>query len=457
MKLSVFGAGYVGCVTAASLASLGHTVWLVETSESKLAMLRDAECPVVEPGLVPLFSEQIRKKQILPTSSSSQAVTETELALVCVGTPSLSDGTTDIRQVRAVLSEVATTLKTRETPFTLALRSTVPYPFLAGELLPEFEKDLAGRYGKSVSFALNPEFLREGTAMKDFLNPPFIVIGTDHPAAETQLRALHREVHAPVHIVSIGNASLLKYACNAFHALKIVFANEMASLSPLFNADSRLLMDMFCEDRLLNISPAYLRPGFAYGGSCLPKDLRTLGRLSAGAAIQTPLLDSIENSNRQLIEKTLQAVAEFGVRKIGLLGLTFKTGTDDFRNSPLVELAERLLGKGFDIVIYDPDVDMRKIHGQNLRYIEERMRHLTQHLKSDFSAVLREAELLIVGKSIKDIAALLAKVPADRWVLDLTRQLAPRSEKPPILQLETFSRSTEGARVTGSSAASASK
>jgi GDP-mannose 6-dehydrogenase len=438
MKVAVFGAGYVGCVTATSLASLGHTVWLVEISKDKLKILRSAKCPVVEPGIDDILPDQIRKGVVIPSDSPEEAVAATDLALICVGTPSLPDGTTDIRQVTAVFREFVAALKTRHTPYTLALRSTIPYPLIVSELFPVLQKGLPGRYGQDVYFAQNPEFLREGSAMNDFLHPPFIIIGTEHSQAESQLRDLYKQIQGPIHVVHTGTASFLKYACNAFHALKIVFANEIASLAPIFNTDPLQVMEIFCQDPILNISPAYLRPGFAYGGSCLPKDLKTLGRLSSLSAISTPLLDSIEHSNKQLIDRTVQSISDLGVRKIGLIGLTFKSETDDFRNSPLVEIAERLVGKGFELAIYDPDVDIRKIHGQNLRYIEERMHHLAQLLKPDFTSLATHAKLLIIGKPVPHLSNYLQEVPPDCRILDLTRQVPARENKLTIMHLETL-------------------
>jgi GDP-mannose 6-dehydrogenase len=438
MKVAVFGAGYVGCVTASSLASLGHTVWLVESSKSKLASLKEAKCPIVEPGIDEILPKQIRQNHIIPSAQSDEAVKETELALICVGTPSLPDGTSDIRQVQAVLQEIAKALKTRHSSYVIALRSTTPYPLLANALLPKLEKEVGNRWGKEVAFALNPEFLREGSALKDFMNPPFVIVGTAHAAAAKSLRRLYKDVHAPFHHVSLGSASLLKYACNAYHASKIVFANEIAGFSSAFNADANKVMDIFCQDSILNVSSAYLRPGFAYGGSCLPKDLKMLCRLSAMGGIGTPFLESIEKSNALLIEKSVQILAGCGVRKIGLVGLTFKTGTDDFRNSPLVELAERLLGKGIELSIYDPDINLKQVHGQNLRFIEERMPHLAQAQKPNFRSLLQQSELLVIGKATKTLAADLKHVPKEMQILDLTRRLPLRDEKPTILRLEAM-------------------
>jgi len=436
MKVAVFGAGYVGCVTASCLSSLGHHVWLVEPSETKLADLKAGNCPIVEPEIDRILPEQIKKGAVIPLADPTQAIAATDLALICVGTPSLANGMTDIRQVQTVFGQILAALKTRTTPYTIALRSTIPYMLLTKEILADFQQGLSGRYGKNVFFALNPEFLREGSSLKDFMHPPFIVAGSDHAPALETLKTLYKDIQAPFQAVSLGCASLLKYACNAFHAVKIVFTNELASLAPLFEADAKQTMELFCKDDVLNISPAYLRPGFAYGGSCLPKDLKTLSRLAAVTGVATPLLDSLEKSNNLLIDRTIEAISGLGLRKIGLMGLTFKAGTDDFRNSPLVEIAERLLGKGLELAIFDPDIDMQKIHGQNLRYIQQKMRHLAQLLSADFAAHVKNSELLVIGKLFPALDALIAQVPADRQILDLTRKLAPRAAPPRIIHLE---------------------
>jgi GDP-mannose 6-dehydrogenase len=446
MKVALFGAGYVGCVTAANLASLGHTVWLIEPSETKVSLLKDAQSPIREPGIDAMLGDAIRKKSILPVLQPDSALAEADIALICVGTPSLADGGTDIRQVQTVFQQIINALKNRQKPFTIALRSTVPYPLIKSPLLTLLEQSLPGRYGRDVFFAINPEFLREGKAMDDFMHPPFVVIGTEQPQATESLRALYQGINAPFQVVSVGSASLLKYACNAFHALKVVFTNELASLSSLFEADLNQVMHLFTEDTILNISPAYLKPGYAYGGSCLPKDLKTINRLSSGAGLTTPLLTSIEISNAQLIEKTVQTIADSGVNKIGLIGLTFKAGSDDFRNSPLVELAERLLGKGFAVHVFDPDIDMRRIHGQNLRFIEQRFRHLADHLSPDLQGLVGQSELLVVGKRLPAEQDWLRDVPANRRILDLTRQL--RSAQHDILTLEGLTRSSSETSTT---------
>jgi len=426
MNVAVFGAGYVGSVSAACLAGMGHRVWLVEASEAKLRLLRRGRSSVREPLLAEEVERQVRAGTLVPVRSAREAVARSCLALVCVGTPSLPDGRSDLRQVRGVLAELAGLLGRSRRRYVIALRSTVPQPDLDAELLPALAAALRGRCGNhGVSLAVNPEFLREGTAVHDFLHPPFVVVGTEHDAAALALRRLYRRVEAPVHVVSPGSAALLKYACNAFHALKVSFANEIAELSGVFRADARQVMEIFCQDRLLNLSSAYLRPGFAYGGSCLPKDLRALERLASIEGIACPVLRAPQKSNAALVDRAVECIARLGARRVALLGLTFKAGTDDFRGSPLVELAERLLGRGHRLTIFDPDVELARVHGQNLRYVQARLRHLAQLLSRDLGAALDGAELVVVGKPVAPPAAWPASLPRRAWVLDLTRTLPP--------------------------------
>ncbi len=450
MNIAIFGAGYVGCVTAGCLAKLGHRVWLVEVSPEKLETLRAGHSPVVEPGLDELLRPALRTGQIVPTGHSTEAVAATELGMICVGTPSGPDGTPNTSYLKKVLNEIAGAL-THRTPhpdplhgretgltsppptggedqgegtavrlYHVVLRSTVPWPVAHVELLPLLA-------GCPVSLAVNPEFLREGNAIKDFFEPPFIVIGTEQPAAAARLKEVYRDVTAPVFIVSPGSASLLKYACNAFHATKVVFANEIAALARAYGADANEVMDLFCRDTILNISKAYLRPGFAYGGSCLPKDLRALLRIAAVQGTVVPLLAAVPQSNAALIERALEVIEETSARRVALLGLSFKPGTDDLRESPLVVLAERLLGQGYDLRIVDPDVQLDRLTGKNLAYAQQRLQHLAAVLWPKPVAALSDVELMVIGKRLAGLEDILAALPATVPVLDLTRQVTAKN------------------------------
>jgi GDP-mannose 6-dehydrogenase len=436
MNIAIFGAGYVGCVSAACLARFGNKIWLVEVATNKLELLLEGKSPVVEAGLDQELKRYVTSGSVIPTASATDAVVNSELAMVCVGTPSLPDRRPDLGQVRKVLRDISTALSQRPGSYVIALRSTVPYPQIESELLPEFIHDCQGRFGTEITFALNPEFQREGSAIKDFLEPPFVVVGTQHEAPAAVLKKLYQPIAAPFWVVSPGSASLLKYACNAFHATKIVFANEIASLGPTFKADPDIVMDIFCQDHVLNISQAYLRPGYAYGGSCLPKDLRALNQSATSSGITCPLFFSLPESNSMLIEHAVKAIQQLGVRRISLMGLSFKGGTDDLRESPLVELAERLLGKGYKLKIFDPDVDLNKLQGRNLEYVEQHLQHLALLICPDIKDALKEVELAIIGKRIFSTVQLQDISPDGLLVLDLTRQIPKSSASLHLLYLD---------------------
>lgn len=421
MKIAVFGAGYVGSVTAACLAGFGHQVWLVEVSPEKLEMLRSGKSPVSEPGLQDALGASLRSGRVVPVAGAVEAVADTDLGFVCVGTPSRADGAAETRQVRTVLREIAEEASRRPGPYVIVLRSTVTAPQLTDEIIPVLKDVLGDRFGGDIFFALNPEFLREGKAIDDFLKPSFVVVGTDHPAAADALREVHRAIDAPFYVVSPGTASLLKYASNAFHALKVAFANEIASLETVFGADAEEVMKLFCLDRTLNISPAYLSPGYAFGGSCLPKDLRALNRLASAAGIACPLLGSVLASNDVVVQRSVNMIQHLGVRAVTLIGLSFKQGTDDLRESPWVELAERLLGKGYRLRIFDPDVRAEALRGRNLQYANEHLQHLTSLLNEQAGDALAGSQLVVVGKPLLPLERIVELCAPDARVLDLIR------------------------------------
>lgn len=436
MRVAVFGAGHVGCVSAACLARLGHRVWLVEVSPHKLKQLQAGRSPVGEPGLQQELGRHLRSGRILLAKGEQEAVAQSEMAMVCVGTPSLPDGLPDGHQVKKVLGEIAAALRRIPHPYTIVLRSTLGFPQIKSDLLPELREFFGNRFGREITFALNPEFLREGSAIEDFLKPPFVVVGTQHPSAARALQRLYEKIRAPFHVVSPGSASLLKYACNAFHAAKVVFGNEIGSLGALFEADPTEVMKIFCEDRTLNISAAYLKPGYAYGGSCLPKDLRALNRLALAQGIHCPLLQAVPQSNSLLIERAVQTIERLAPRRIALIGLSFKSDTDDLRESSLVDLAERLIGKGYEVKIFDPEIRLDRLHGQNLHYIEQHLKHLAQLLCSDMRSALQDANLVVVGKGLLAGRQAWRKIPADLPILDLTRQIQRQRRSATLLHLD---------------------
>jgi GDP-mannose 6-dehydrogenase len=435
MNIAVFGAGYVGCVTAACLARFAHKVWLVEVSPEKFEMLRAGESPVSEPGLQDVLGASLRSGQIVPAARAVDAIADTDLSFVCVGTPSRGDGATDTRQVRKVLREIGAEASRRPGPYVIALRSTVTAQQLREEIIPVLKDALGDRFGRDIFFALNPEFLREGKAIEDFLKPAFVVVGTDHPTAADVLREVYRAIDAPFCVVSAGTASLLKYASNAFHALKVAFANEIASLEAMFGADAEEVMKLFCLDRTLNISPAYLSPGYAFGGSCLPKDLRALNRLASAAGVVCPVLDSVQRSNEAVIQRSFDLIHRLGIRGVTLIGLSFKPGTDDLRESPLVELAERLLGKGYRLRIFDPDVRTESLMGRNLQYVNEHLQHLTSLLYEQAAEALADSQLIVVGKPLVPLERIMSLCVPDARILDLIRCFSLNSACSNLLRL----------------------
>lgn len=441
MNIAVYGAGYVGTVSAACLASLGHRVWLVESSESKLATLKQGRSPVLEPGLEEMLSPFLKSGQVIPVKTTAEAVPHTSVSIICVGTPSLHDGRPDVQQVRLVAADIARELSRKNGAHAITVRSTIPYPRVVADVYPVIQEHLGGRFGDDIGFALNPEFLREGCAIKDFLEPSFVVVGSEHTQAIRLLGEVYEPLKAPVRVVSPGAASLLKYACNAFHAAKIVFANEIGSLSEAFDADPRQVMELFCEDRVLNVSPAYLKPGYAYGGSCLPKDIRALNQMAATHAVAVPLLQSLPASNDAMIQRTIDTIESSGGKKVVLVGLSFKVSTDDLRESPFVELSERLLGKGYDLRIYDPDVKVEILIGRNLQFAQRHLQHLAKVLVGSFEQAVSDAELVVVGKRLLAPEVVTSVASRGIPVLDLTRDYRPSNEGAGVhhLSIDTLS------------------
>jgi len=414
MRISVFGLGYVGVVTAACLARHGHEVVGVEINATKVELLNQGIPPVVEKGLEELVREVVRKGALKATQDAIQAVASSDVSLVCVGTPSRRDGGPDTSYVFRVAEEIGQGIRQKATEHTVILRSTV----LPGttEIFSRLITEHTG--GIAVNVAYNPEFLREGSSIADFYHPPYTLVGTQSPTAESVLRELYSFLDAPFLVVEIRVAEMIKYVANAWHATKIVFANEIGRLAEEAGLDAREVMEIITMDTKLNVSPAYMRPGFAYGGSCLPKDLQALVQWARSLNVETPLLSALAASNRLHIERVLQAVLATGKRKVGLLGLAFKPGTDDLRESPSVELAERLIGKGGELRILDPAVHTAKLMGSNREYIEQRLPHLSRLLVESEEEILQHAEVLVLTHDTPYFRSLIAKAPPDLIIID---------------------------------------
>jgi GDP-mannose 6-dehydrogenase len=388
-------------------------------SPQKVSILNAGESPIVEPGLGEALAQAVQWGNLRATMDAGEAVDESDTAILCVGTPGGSNGKLDASALRTVGTQIGEALRRRgERPFTVVLRSTVLPGTCEQVLLPSLED---GGKLPGVSVAVNPEFLREGVALKDYADPPFILVGCDSDRAEAVLREIYRGVKGAFLRTDVRTAEMIKYACNAFHALKVTFANEIAEAAAAFGADGREVMRIVTLDRKLNVSEAYLRPGFAFGGSCLPKDLRALLHASRSADLTLPLLSSILPSNERQIRRAVSEVLATRKRRIGLVGLAFKAGTDDLRESAMVSLAESLIGKGCDLRILDASVSIARLHGANRRYIEEEIPHISRLMCHDVESLLAHAEVLLIGNASAEAERALAAAGPQHLVLDLTR------------------------------------
>jgi len=417
----------VGCVTAACLAQAGHEVVGVDVDPFKVGSIMEGRSPFFEPGLDELIGEMVHRGRLRATTDHSDAVESSEIALICVGTPTNSDGSVRLDYLRHVLAAIARELRTRDRYFVLGLRSTVLPAALTDELIPLIESNSRKSADGHFGIVYNPEFLREGVALADFLDAPWTIIGATDPRAGDTVADLYKGLKAPVIRTDIQTAALVKYFSNAFHALKVVFANEVGTLCRELGADGAAMMSVFCQDTKLNISPKYLKPGFSFGGSCLPKDLRALLSEVGKRGLELPVLGSILHSNETHLKRCIHLVTETGRRRIGLVGLSFKEGTDDLRESPAVELAERLIGKGFDVRIYEPSIEQGRLHGTNLNFLEKSIPHIWKLLVENLEELSQHAEVLVVMQPLskKNDLRHFAQMRPGQICIDLARTLPP--------------------------------
>ena len=425
MRVSVFGLGYVGCVTAACLAKAGHSVVGVDVNAEKVAMINAATSPIVEPGLPELLSEVVGAKRLRATTSCEQAVADSDLSLICVGTPSRTNGRLDVDAVIRTAQSIGEALRKRAEPHTVVLRSTVLPGTTEQHVVPALLSGAGGRAAMRV--AVNPEFMREGSSLSDFARPPLTLVGCGDPATAALMQSLYEGVSAPFVHTSIRTAEMAKYAANAFHALKVCFANEVADVCAALGADGSEVMRVFAMDRKLNVSEAYLRPGFAFGGSCLPKDLRALLHAARLADVSVPVLASVLPSNEAQVRRGVEAVLAARRHRIGVVGLSFKAGTDDLRESPMVTLVETLIGKGCDVRILDRNVSMARLVGANRRYIEEEIPHIASLMCPSAEALLAHGEVVVIGNPCEDATDVLAAAKPEHVIVDLTRGQAARA------------------------------
>ena len=419
MRIAIFGLGYVGSVSAACLAAAGHDITGVDVDERKLSLLSSGRAPVREPGLDELLGAMVAAGRVSVTQDVALAAADSDISLVCVGTPSRRNGSVDSSFLERVMAQIGTALADTSGYRVVAVRSTVVPGLVQSRLIPILERASGRRAGVDFGVCVNPEFLREGSAIRDFDRPPFTLIGeTDRRAGDLLLSA-YTHLTAPVHRVLPDEASMVKYASNAFHGLKVAFANEIGALCQQFGTDGQTVMGIFCQDRELNISPRYLRPGFGFGGSCLPKDLRAMSHAAREHDVTVPLLTSVLASNDAHIQRVVDTVLEMPKRRVALLGLSFKVGSDDLRESPFVRLAEALIGKGVPLRIYDPDVALSDVFGRNQAYIQEHLPHVGQLVAGDYDETVRGADVIIVGKRIPGIELLPALRREGQAILDL--------------------------------------
>ncbi len=423
MKVSVIGLGYVGCVSAACLAEAGHDVIGVDVSELKVNMIGGGHSPIIEPGISELMLKAKESKRLSATTDTAAAVIASDLSLICVGTPSQPNGSLDLAYIRRACQQIGEALASMDSYHVVVIRSTMLPGSIQGTVIPALESASGKRAGKDFGVSINPEFLREGSSIYDFNHPPFTLIGADDDRVAKQVSQLYAQLDAPVITIGIKEAEMVKYTSNCFHALKVSFANEIGNLCKKLGADSHKVMDVFCQDTKLNISPAYFKPGFAFGGSCLPKDLRAINYKAKELDVEVPVLSSILPSNRQQVERTVDMVLSTGRKNVGILGLSFKSGTDDLRESPMVTLVETLLGKGLKLTIYDRDVQMARLVGANKEYIEREIPHISSLLKRELDEVIDSSELVIIGKKEDEFRQLGAKLNNGRLFIDLVGML----------------------------------
>ncbi len=421
MNISVFGLGYVGAVSAACLARDGHHVIGVDPNATKVDLINSGRSPIIENGLEDLIASAVKAGRLRAVTEASVAIANSDLTIVCVGTPSETNGSLNLRFVKAVCEEIGACLRSKERYHTVIMRSTILPGTMRNLVIPTLESASGLTAGQGFGICNNPEFLRESTAIHDYDHPPKTVIGMIDERSGATARSLYEHLPAPMIQTAIEVAEMVKYVDNVWHALKVAFANEVGSICKRLSIDSHLVMDIFCQDRKLNISPYYLKPGFAFGGSCLPKDVSALTYKAGRLDLQLPLLESIMESNKLHIERTLEMVLAHGRKRIGILGLSFKAGTDDLRHSPMVEVAERLIGKGYDVRLYDRNVSLSHLIGANRDYILVHIPHIARLLVGTLEELAEFAEIILVGNADHEFTRIAPMLSDRQHIIDLVR------------------------------------
>jgi len=426
--IAVIGLGYVGVVSAACLAEEGCTVIGVDVSSTKVDLIAQGKSPIIEAGLADMLACHAANGTLTATLDVEAAVHHSDMSLVCVGTPSRDNGSLNLDYVQRVCEQIGAALKTSERPHSVVMRSTMLPGTMKNLVIPTLESSSGKTAGVDFGVCNNPEFLREGTAVYDFYHPPKTVIGEVDAHCGDQLAQLYENLDAPLLRTDIATAEMVKYTDNVWHALKVGFANEIGNICKAVDVDSHKVMDIFCQDTKLNLSPYYMKPGFAFGGSCLPKDVRALTYKARSLDLDLPILNAVINSNTLQIERAKQMIQSTGKKRVALLGLSFKAGTDDLRESPQVILVEWLLGKGFDVSVFDSNVHLASLVGGNKDYILNHIPHIHRLLDTDIEHVMAEADVIVVGNSDKQFKSALATLGADKIVIDLVRVLDSASD-----------------------------
>src|SRR6201987_3083129 len=420
--VSIFGLGYVGTVTAACLAHKGNRVTGVDLSAAKVETMDSGRSPIVEPAVADLIAESQKACCLHATTDSQKAVLETEISFLCVGTPSMRNGKLDLGHIGPVCDEIGQALRKKDTFHLIVLRSTVLPGTAETIVVPTLEKASGKKMGQDFGVCVNPEFMRDGTAVADFLDPSITIIGASDPAHSQSLRELYAWVPGRVFETSFQSAEMVKYVCNAWHAVKLAFANEVGTMAKSLGVDAEAVIEIFSADTKLNISPTYLKPGFAFGGSCLPKDVRALNYRAKELDLNLPLFQSIMASNDEHLERAVEMILSTGKKKIALLGLSFKAATDDLRESPQVQLAKRLLGEGRDLKIWDDNVSLGQLIGSKRQYIEEVIPHIGSLLCQDLDSALSAAEVVVIGTRGIDRATVSRHIRPDQTVIGLVNR-----------------------------------
>jgi GDP-mannose 6-dehydrogenase len=428
LKISIFGLGYVGSVSAGCLADDGHEVVGVDPLPTKVDLINRGQSPIIEADIGEIIAATAKSGRLRATSDPVQAIRGTELSFVCVGTPSQANGNLDLRYIRRICEQIGQALSSKSTRHTVVIRSTILPGTMHKIVIPTLEEFSGKKAGVDFGVCNNPEFLREGSAVKDFRYPPKTVIGELDQASGDILEALYKKLEAPLIRTNLETAEMVKYVDNSWHALKIGFANEIGALGKSLGVDAHEVMKIFCQDRKLNISTAYLLPGFAFGGSCLPKDLRALSYQAKMHDLQLPILTSILPSNEVQIARGVQLITEKGHTRVGVLGFSFKAGTDDLRESPLIEVIERLIGKGYDLRIYDKNVNVASLVGANRDFILNHIPHISKLMVGDIDAVLNHAQTVVIGNKDPDFKTVPERLHEGQFLIDFVRVIEGSSK-----------------------------